>query len=159
MGGNFDILRTTRVVTLWYRPIELLLSDHAADANVKVNERDSKPIFEQTLLSRNKGYRSADRTPYGIAVDMWSVGCIFGEMLRIAYGEPGFPVLFPGREDKSKFKTGEIDQIEKIFRTLGKPGKPHNNEWKGWTELKYAKAYAGKYSKRRERASRIWKAL
>ena len=60
------------------------------------------------------------------------------------------------REDKSKFKTGEIDQIEKIFRTLGKPGKPHNNEWKGWTELKYAKAYAGKYSKRRERASRIW---
>ena len=40
--------------------------------------------------------------------------------------------MFPGRS--------EIDQIEKIFRTIGKPT---DRDWKGWTELKYAKAYAG----------------
>jgi serine/threonine protein kinase len=146
MGGNKDILRTTRVVTLWYRPIELLLSDHCSDASVTIDTSSSnsggskRPIFELTEFGKKKGYRRAERTPYGAAVDIWSMGCIFGEMLRIAYDEPGLPVMFPGREDKSKNKTGEIDQIEKIFRTMGKPTP---NEWKGWTELKYAKAYAG----------------
>jgi len=48
--------------------------------------------------------------------------------------------MFPGRSDSSANKTGEIDQIEKIFRTIGKPT---DRDWKGWTELKYAKAYAG----------------
>ena len=48
---------TNRVITLWYRPPELLLGTRA----------------------------------YGPAVDMWSAGCIFAELLQ---GRPIFPVRF-----------------------------------------------------------------
>lgn len=56
----------------------------------------------------------ADRCPelllgirhYGPALDMWSAGCIFAEMIT---GEP----LFPGQ--------GPIDQLQKIFSLLGAP--------------------------------------
>ena len=57
---------------------------------------------------------------------MWSVGCIFAELL---IDEP----LFPGK--------GEHDQIDKIFKLLGtpveKPGVP--NAWPGWSNLPGAK--------------------
>lgn len=43
---------------------------------------------------------------YSTPVDIWSVGCIFAEMVN---GRP----LFPG--------TSEEDQLERIFRTLGTP--------------------------------------
>jgi len=49
---------TNRVITLWYRPPELLLGS----------------------------------TKYGPAVDMWSVGCIFAELL---YGKP----ILPGKNE------------------------------------------------------------
>ncbi|KAL6340442.1 hypothetical protein AAG906_006106 [Vitis piasezkii] len=49
---------TNRVITLWYRPPELLLGT----------------------------------TRYGPAVDMWSVGCIFAELL---HGKP----IFPGKDE------------------------------------------------------------
>jgi cyclin-dependent kinase 12/13 len=49
---------TNRVITLWYRPPELLLG----------------------------------ATKYGPAVDMWSVGCIFAELLN------GKPIL-PGKNE------------------------------------------------------------
>lgn len=63
---------TNLVVTLWYRPIEVLLgSEH-----------------------------------YTEAIDMWSAGCIIGEMLN---GKP----IMPGE--------GEIDQLSRIFRLLGFP--------------------------------------
>eukprot|EP01035_Chromulina_nebulosa_P019445 gene19445-25325_t len=63
---------TNEVVTLWYRPPELLLGS----------------------------------TTYSTPLDIWSVACIFAEMLT---GKP----LFPGE--------GEIDQMNKIFRLLGAP--------------------------------------
>jgi len=63
---------THEVVTLWYRPPDVLMgSKH-----------------------------------YNTSVDMWSVGCIFAEMLT---GRP----LFPG--------TSEKDQLLKIFQLLGTP--------------------------------------
>lgn len=49
---------TSRVVTLWYRPLELLLG----------------------------------ATEYGVAIDLWSVGCILGELLA---GKP----IMPGRTE------------------------------------------------------------
>uniref|UniRef100_A0A452Z0U2 Protein kinase domain-containing protein n=1 Tax=Aegilops tauschii subsp. strangulata TaxID=200361 RepID=A0A452Z0U2_AEGTS len=63
---------TNRVITLWYRPPELLLGS----------------------------------TKYGPAVDMWSVGCIFAELLN------GKPIL-PGKN--------EPDQLTKIFELCGTP--------------------------------------
>jgi len=54
---------------------------------------------------------------YAASLDIWSVGCIFAEMVT---KRP----LFPG--------DSEIDQIFRIFRTLGTPGE---EEWPGVTKL------------------------
>ncbi|KAI9224349.1 Cdc2 cyclin-dependent kinase [Blastocladiella britannica] len=54
---------------------------------------------------------------YGIALDMWSIGCIFGEM---AMNGP----MFPG--------DSEIDQLFKVFQLLGTP---NNDNWPGVDEL------------------------
>ncbi|QCE07393.1 probable serine/threonine-protein kinase At1g54610 [Vigna unguiculata] len=63
---------TNRVVTLWYRPLELLLG----------------------------------ATEYGVAIDLWSVGCILGELLA---GKP----IMPGRT--------EVEQLHKIYKLCGSP--------------------------------------
>ncbi|KAM7523741.1 hypothetical protein LguiA_013643 [Lonicera macranthoides] len=63
---------TNRVITLWYRPPELLLG----------------------------------ATKYGPSVDMWSVGCIFAELLQ------GKPIL-PGKN--------EPEQLNKIYELCGTP--------------------------------------
>ncbi|KAH9623355.1 hypothetical protein KSS87_000326 [Heliosperma pusillum] len=63
---------TSRVVTLWYRPPELLLGS----------------------------------TEYGPSVDLWSVGCVFAEVLL---GKP----LLQGRT--------EVEQLHKIFKLCGSP--------------------------------------
>jgi len=55
---------------------------------------------------------------YSTAIDMWSVGCIFAEM--VMQGRP----LFPG--------DSEIDQIFKIFRILGTP---NEQVWPGVSGL------------------------
>mmetsp|Transcript_32336 Transcript_32336/g.54511 ORF Transcript_32336/g.54511 Transcript_32336/m.54511 type:complete len:134 (-) Transcript_32336:265-666(-) len=48
---------------------------------------------------------------------MWSVGCIFGEMLT---SEP----MFPGQ--------GEVDQITRIFKVIGAP---NEERWPGFSTL------------------------
>lgn len=55
---------------------------------------------------------------YATAIDMWSVGCIFAEM--VMRGHP----LFPG--------DSEIDQIFKIFKVLGTP---NEETWPGVKQL------------------------
>ncbi|KAL5183434.1 Protein IMPAIRED IN BABA-INDUCED STERILITY 1 [Glycine soja] len=70
-SGNKQPL-TSRVVTLWYRPPELLLGS----------------------------------TAYGPSVDLWSVGCVFAELLI------GKPIL-QGRT--------EVEQLHKIFKLCGSP--------------------------------------
>ncbi|KAJ3360794.1 Cyclin-dependent kinase 2 [Kappamyces sp. JEL0680] len=54
---------------------------------------------------------------YSTGVDMWSVGCIFAEMVKKS-------ALFPG--------DSEIDQLFKIFRILGTPDE---DSWPGVTQL------------------------
>ncbi|KAF7817862.1 putative serine/threonine-protein kinase [Senna tora] len=63
---------TSRVVTLWYRPPELLLG----------------------------------ATDYGVGIDLWSAGCILGELLA---GKP----IMPGRT--------EVEQLHKIYKLCGSP--------------------------------------
>jgi serine/threonine protein kinase len=72
------IAMTSRVVTLWYRPPELLLGS----------------------------------THYGVGVDLWSAGCIFGELLATK------PIM-PGRT--------EVEQVHKIFKLCGSPSEEY---WK-----------------------------
>ncbi|KAK7388908.1 hypothetical protein VNO78_23735 [Psophocarpus tetragonolobus] len=76
---------TSRVVTLWYRPPELLLGS----------------------------------TDYGPSVDLWSVGCVFAELLI------GKPIL-QGRT--------EVEQLHKIFKLCGSPPEEY---WKK-TKLPHA---------------------
>ncbi|XP_067928158.1 cyclin-dependent kinase 2-like [Watersipora subatra] len=74
---------THEIVTLWYRPPEILLGDKV----------------------------------YSTAVDIWSIGCIFAELVT---KKP----LFPG--------DSEIDQLYRIFRTFGTPDE---KSWPGVTKL------------------------
>ena len=57
-------------------------------------------------------------TLYSTALDMWSLGCILGEIC--AGGKP----LFPGQ--------GEADQMNKIFSLLGSPTE---DRWPGVSKL------------------------
>lgn len=95
---------TNRVITLWYRPPELLLGS---------NE-------------------------YGPSVDIWSVGCLFAELLT---RKP----LFPGKD--------ETDQLDQIFQVMGSPT---DDIWPGWrrhpgasllTENMYAPQLANHFRK------------
>lgn len=61
---------------------------------------------------------------YTPAIDMWSVGCIFGELITQR------PIM-TGQ--------GELDQIDKIFTTLGTGPTPEN--WPGFTDLPTAKIF------------------
>ncbi|RWS29291.1 cyclin-dependent kinase 11-like protein [Leptotrombidium deliense] len=58
---------------------------------------------------------------YATPIDVWSVGCIFGEFLTM---KP----LFPGKS--------EIDQLNLLFKDLGTP---NEKIWPGYTELPLVK--------------------
>lgn len=82
-----DRLYTNRVITLWYRPPELLLGQEK----------------------------------YTTAVDVWSMGCILGELFN----------------KKAIFQANqELDQLEKIMRICGTP-KPSN-----WPDVQDLPLYA-----------------
>uniref|UniRef100_A0A3Q2PEY4 cyclin-dependent kinase n=1 Tax=Fundulus heteroclitus TaxID=8078 RepID=A0A3Q2PEY4_FUNHE len=79
------------------------------------------PLKQYTPIVVTLWYRSPElllgAKEYSTAVDMWSVGCIFGELLT---QKP----LFPGKS--------EIDQINKIYKDLGSPSE---KIWPGYSEL------------------------
>ncbi|XP_023723749.1 cyclin-dependent kinase 11B isoform X3 [Cryptotermes secundus] len=54
---------------------------------------------------------------YSTPVDMWSVGCIFGEFLSME-------ALFPGKS--------EVDQLNRVFKDLGTP---NERIWPGYSKL------------------------
>lgn len=58
---------------------------------------------------------------YSTHIDVWSIGCIFGELLQM---EP----LFPGKS--------ETDELNQIFKLLGTPSE---RNWTGFNELPGAK--------------------
>ncbi|CAF0797862.1 unnamed protein product [Didymodactylos carnosus] len=86
LGRQFQLpmrMYTHEVITLWYRPPEILLNAQK----------------------------------YSTSVDLWSIGCIYVE---ITHNRP----LFPG--------DCEIDQLFRIFRTLGTPD---DNIWPDFSKL------------------------
>ena len=78
---------TVPVVSLWYRPPELLMGEDV----------------------------------YGAEVDIWSLGCVFGELLNLT-------PMWEGR--------GEVDQLAKVFAVLGRPTE---EVWPGWEALPHAR--------------------
>ncbi|KAH9314621.1 hypothetical protein KI387_023248, partial [Taxus chinensis] len=97
------------------------------------------PLKTYTHLVVTLWYRAPElllgAKKYSTAVDMWSVGCIMAELLA---KEP----LFSGKS--------EIDQLDKIFRTLGTP---NQNIWPDFVNLPGAKCRFIKqqYNRLRER--------
>jgi len=83
---------TQLVVTLWYRPPELLFGENV----------------------------------YGPEIDMWSVGCVFGELMKKE-------AVMQGR--------GELDQIDLIFKLLGVP---NENNWPNFRSLPNSRTFRWK---------------
>ncbi|KAI9632088.1 kinase-like domain-containing protein [Dioszegia hungarica] len=83
------------------------------------------PLPPMTQLVVTLWYRAPElllgAKEYSTAVDLWSVGCIFGELL-------GGEAMMQGR--------GEIDQIGKIFMLLGQP---NEDVWPGYNSLPLVK--------------------
>ena len=75
-------------------------SDYAVGV-VRPLDPKGKGLFDRTVGSTAETPSLSPQQEYSTAVDMWSVGCIFGELLT---QKP----LFPGKS--------EIDQINKIFK-------------------------------------------
>ncbi|KAI0492779.1 hypothetical protein KFK09_027055 [Dendrobium nobile] len=83
------------------------------------------PLKPYTQLVVTLWYRAPElllgAKKYSTAIDMWSLGCIMAELLT---REP----LFPGKS--------ELDQLDKIFKTLGTPDE---KIWPGFGRLPGAK--------------------
>ncbi|KAI7954978.1 hypothetical protein MJO28_005378 [Puccinia striiformis f. sp. tritici] len=79
------------------------------------------PMGDMTQLVVTLWYRAPElllgAESYTTAIDLWSIGCIFAELIL---REP----IFPG--------AGEIDQIGKIFKLLGRPT---DEIWPGFKSL------------------------
>ncbi|XP_018491549.2 cyclin-dependent kinase G1 isoform X2 [Raphanus sativus] len=86
------------------------------------------PIKPYTQLVVTQWYRSPElllgTKEYSTAVDMWSIGCIMGELLSL---KP----LFRGKSQN------DIDQLQQIFAVLGTPSE---TTWPGFTSLPGSKA-------------------
>ncbi|CAH0696191.1 unnamed protein product [Spodoptera exigua] len=83
------------------------------------------PVGQYTPGVVTRWYRAPELlllcSEYSAAIDMWSVGCIFAELITL---QP----LFPGKS--------ELDQLNKIFQELGTPS---DIIWPGFSALPLVK--------------------
>ncbi|KAI8809110.1 kinase-like domain-containing protein, partial [Cladochytrium replicatum] len=90
-------------------------------ADFGLARRFGSPLGPMTQLVVTLWYRAPElllgAKEYTTAVDIWSIGCIFGELVN---KEP----LLPGRS--------EIDQLSRIFKLLGTPTE---KIWPGFSKL------------------------
>ncbi|XP_050215452.1 probable serine/threonine-protein kinase At1g09600 [Mercurialis annua] len=95
-----------------------------------------QPDEQQALTSRvvTLWYRAPElllgATEYGVAIDMWSVGCILAELFA---GKP----IMPGRT--------EVEQMHKIFKLCGSPSEDY---WQK-TKLPHATSFKPQHSYKR----------
>ncbi|CAH1423216.1 unnamed protein product [Lactuca virosa] len=101
-----------------------LLLDNNGDLKIcdfGMSRQYGSPVKPYTALVVTLWYRAPEvllgMKNYTTAIDMWSVGCIMGELLS---KKP----LFDGNR--------EIEQIDKIFKTLGTP---NEKIWPGYSKL------------------------
>ncbi|TKY90998.1 hypothetical protein EX895_000997 [Sporisorium graminicola] len=113
-GQEVEAGMTDLVVTLWYRAPEVLLLNHIHRAREVWRTNSSKPtksLAASSLFRQHSQPYPHPRPPlplYDEKIDMWSVGCIFAELLLTATTGAG---LFQGSD--------EADQLRKIDAVLG----------------------------------------
>jgi cell division cycle 2-like protein len=99
------------------------------------------PAKNLTQLVVTLHYRAPEllfgETRYTPAVDIWSIGCIFGELIQQE-------AIMQGQ--------GELDQIDKIFTMLGAPTE---DNWPGFSKLPNAKIFRWRSSETQERRIRL----
>ena len=94
------------------KPSNLLVSDNwiLKIGDFGLAREYGSPLSSYSPLVVTLWYRAPElllgAKKYSTAIDLWSCGCIFAEMLLMS-------PLFPGRS--------ELDQLDQIFRTLGLP--------------------------------------
>ncbi|RQM12750.1 hypothetical protein B5M09_004109 [Aphanomyces astaci] len=125
MHGKWYIHRDLKSSNLLYDQGVLKVCDFG------MARKYGSPLRSYTHLVVTLWYRAPElllgTLQYSTAVDMWSVGCIFAEMILLS-------PLFMGR--------GEIDQLDQIFKLLGAPSEANwpnvshlpnvaNVKWKG----------------------------
>jgi cell division cycle 2-like protein len=83
------------------------------------------PLKEYTSIVVTLWYRAPELLlgckEYSCPIDVWSVGCIFAELLAMT-------ALFPGKS--------EVDQLNRIFKDLGTP---NERIWPGYDQLPLVK--------------------
>jgi len=99
----------------------VMIADFGLARTLGVEEMPKHSPHEYTNMVVTRWYRAPELllgdTQYTTAVDMWSMGCILGEMyLR----EP----IFPGASDK-----------DQLFRIFQRAGPPTHLSWPGWKKL------------------------
>lgn len=76
--------------------------------SVAANDDEENPVRTEYVATR--WYRAPEillgSTKYAKAVDMWSIGCIIGELITNR-------AIFPGNST--------LNQIEKVLELIGKP--------------------------------------
>jgi len=120
---SLDFCHSRRIIHRDLKPQNLLIDKQGIIklADFGLARAFNLPMRAYTHEVVTMWYRSPDillgKQKYGCSVDMWSLGCIFSEMLT------NYP-LFAG--------DSEIDQLFKIFHVLGTPTE---KSWPGCTEL------------------------
>jgi cell division cycle 2-like len=109
------------------KPSNLLVQAHTgkvAVADLGLARHYTTPYRTLTGLVCTLWYRAPElllgQVRYGPSVDVWSVGCILGELITK-------DAILPGQ--------GELDQLDAIFTLVGLP---NTTTWPGYTELPHA---------------------
>ncbi|XP_078510336.1 dual specificity tyrosine-phosphorylation-regulated kinase 4 isoform X2 [Lissotriton helveticus] len=105
-----EMLKKERIIHCDLKPENILLFKKGQSA-IKVIDFGSSCYEHQRVYTyvQSRFYRSPEVIlgyPYGLAIDMWSLGCIIAEL------HAGFP-LFPGEN--------EVDQLACMMEVLGLP--------------------------------------
>jgi cell division cycle 2-like len=118
-----DCLHSNWIIHRDLKSSNLLMNNRGSIkvADFGLARRYASPLGDVTQLVVTLWYRAPElllgATAYSTAVDLWSIGCIFGELLE---NQP----IMPGK--------GEIDQLSKIFQLLGSP---NDTNWPGYSKL------------------------
>ncbi|KAJ5112373.1 hypothetical protein N7532_000418 [Penicillium argentinense] len=126
--GGLEFLHSQWIMHRDLKTSNLLMNNRGeiklADFGMARYYGDPPPNLTQLVVTL--WYRSPElllgATKYGTEIDMWSIGCIFGELLT---KEP----LLQGKN--------EVDQVSKIFALTGPP---NSQIWPGFRSLPNAKS-------------------